>query len=181
MSDKSQIQNGLRALLGLDSKGQQYCVVGTVDSVNATAKTCEVTVLNGDADLQGVRLIANSTAGGLLLLPTVGSVVVCSFLNDAVAYVSMYSAVDAIQLNGTTYRGLVRIIELVQKLNALETFANQVKTAEAAINAAAVSSPGTPVTNATLAAFLATISPTFITPTTITNLENTTVKHGNGT
>lgn len=179
MSDKSKIQDAFRKMVL--PGGEQYCVVGTVDSVNMTDKTCDVTVINGNADLQDVRLIAGATPGGLLLVPKVGSVVVCSFLNDAVAYVSMFSEVDAIWLNGTTYRGLVRIIELVQKLNTLETFANQVKTAKAAIDAAAASSPGTPVTNATLAAFLAAISVTAITPTTIANLENTTVKHGNGT
>lgn len=178
MSDKSKIQETLRKLVA--PGGEQYCIVATVDSVNLTDKTCEVTVINGDADLQDVRLLASDTTGGAFIIPTVGSIVICSFLNDAVAYVSMFSQIDGIHLNGTSYRGLVRIIELVQKLNALETFANQVKTAKAAIDAAAVSSPGTPVTNATLAAFLAAISVTFITPTTITNLENTTVKHGNG-
>lgn len=178
MSEKSKIQESLRKLVA--SNGEQYCVVATVDSVDLIENTCELSPVNGDADLQGVRLLANNNKG-FLIIPKVGSIVVASFLNDAVAYVSMFSQVDEIQLNGKNFLGIVKVTELVAKLNILFGFANTVIAAKNLIAAAAVSSPTTPVTNATLAAFMVGITPTPLTLVALAELQNTTVQHGNGT
>jgi len=178
MSEKGKLKDAIKKLSALS--GEQYCVVCTVDSVDLVENTCELTPVNGDADLQAVRLLSNNNKG-FLIIPKVGSVVIASFLNDAVAYVSMFSEVDEIQLNGAGFLGIVKVTELVQKLNALEAIANQLIVAKNLIASAAVSSPGTPVTNATLAAFITGITVMPVTPTVVNNLQNTTVKHGNGT
>lgn len=177
MSDKAKLTDAIRRLAG--KTGEQYCIVCTVDSVDMAEKTCDLTPVNGDADLQSVRLMANNDVG-FLIKPKIGSLVIASFLNDAVAYVSMYSEIDEIQLNGTAYGGLLKVAQVATKLNALEAFANTVITAKNLIAAAGLASPGIPVTNGTLATFLAGIPITPITPTTQNELINTTVKHGNG-
>lgn len=149
-----------------------YSVVCTVSDVNTTDKTCNCTPVNGDAVLMGVRLVANNDKG-FMLIPTDGSIVVVSMLNNATGFVSMCSQVDEIWLNGNNYDGLVKIGDLVEKLNNLE---NKVNTIINTYNAHThvASSFGSPTTTPT-APVVGTL-----TPTIQLDLENLTVKQGNG-
>jgi len=109
----------IRAIRDLSkSNNNSYSIVCTVKSVDLTKNTCYCSPINGDADLVGVRLIADNQTG-FLLIPEVDSIVVVSFLSDSSAFVSMVSKVSEIQLNGSSFGGLVKITELTTKLNAL--------------------------------------------------------------
>lgn len=76
---------------------EKYCMVCTVLAVDKTAGTCDVTPLNGAADLVDIRLQAQA-GSGLVVYPLVGSTVIVSFLNKDDGYVSMVSEVDAYTL-----------------------------------------------------------------------------------
>ena len=114
--------DALRSITKQNNDG--FSKVCTVDSVDLTNLTCYCVPINGDADIQEVRLMANID-NGFLLIPEIDSVVVVSFLSDSSAYVSMVSKVSEIQLNGTNYGGLIRVAELTTKLNNLENAFNQ--------------------------------------------------------
>lgn len=150
-------------------------VICTVDSVNLTKLTCYCIPKNGGADYKDVRLMAQKS-NGFLIIPKEGSDVVVSFLDGATGYVSMFSEVDEIQLNGDNYSGLVKVNDLVTKLNNLENKINSLLFV--------MGTTWVPVSNDGGAALKALMIPPLTNPLAVTvkeNLENTTVLHGNGT
>lgn len=168
---KNEIVEAIRKLA--NNNVMPYSVVCTVESVNLTDKTCYCIPVNGDADLQNVRLNADKK-DGFLLIPKADSLVVVSFINDSAGYISMVSEVDEIHLNGTNYGGLVRINDLVTKLNNLEAAFNTHITnynLHTHAGVAVGASTTTPVVTPDIQV---------LTPTIITDLQNNTVKHGNG-
>lgn len=164
--------DALRSLTKPNNDG--YSKVCKVDKIDLTDNTCYCIPINGDADIVGVRIIANQD-NGFLLVPEVDSVVVVSFLSDSSAYVSMTSKLSEIQLNGKNYDGLVKINDLVDKLNALENKVNSIISTfnththpYVNVSSPATTSPSTSPITGTL------------TPTQKIDLENSTVKQGNG-
>lgn len=164
-----------KAVRGLGNTGNElYSIVCRVDSVDITNKTCYCIPLSeGGGDLQDVRLMSDNKVG-FLIKPKVGSIVLVTMLNRATGYVSMFSDVDEILLNGNAYGGLVRIGQMVTKLNNLETALNNFVTLyNAHVHGGVTSGPST----TTPPAFP---NSTTLTPTQQAELENLTVKHGNG-
>jgi hypothetical protein len=146
------------------------CKVSNIDTTNMT---CDCAPINGDANFLDVRLNANYKKG-FTLIPKKKSIVIISQLSDATAYVSMVSEVDEIFLAGDANGGLVKVQDLVSKLNTIETDINTLKT---------VFSSWAPVANdggAALKTAAATWYAHQLVPTNITDLENTHVQHGNG-
>lgn len=139
------------------------CILCKVNSVDLTSKTCYCIPINGDADLIDVKLIANDNKG-LLLIPEVDSVVIVSNIQNSSYYVSMFSKVSEIQLNGDDYNGLIKIDDLTTSLN---TIINNINTQLTAISAGISGAGGT-------------YTPVPLTTLNKTTYENTTVKHGSG-
>lgn len=175
-------------------------ITGTVVSVDETEHTCVVKPSNGGPNYEGVRLhvsVGNAPAG-LIAVPNENSEVVMAPLynNSSIYAIVKHGAVKKwrlitvsngmidldtngnIILNANTHGGLPKAGTVASKLNVLEAAENDFKTRVSAILSAGISSPSTPVTNATLAAFFTGFNVTAITPTTQANLENTKVKHG---
>jgi hypothetical protein len=165
-----ELRDSLRTLT--KPNGNAYSKVCTVDSVDLVNLTCYCIPINDDADITEVRLMANID-NGFLLVPEVDSIVVVSFLSDSSAYVSLVSKVSEIQLNGTNYDGLVKVQELTEKLNNLENLVNSLVVKYNAHTHIA-SSFGSPTTVPPV------LETTVLTPTIQTEIENTTVKQGNG-
>lgn len=158
----------------VDNRIPDKDIVCTVSSVDTGELTCVCSPVNGNADIIDVRLMTIA-GNGFLIIPAVNSKVTVSFLDNSSGYVSQFSTVTEIQLNGDTYSGLVKIADLVTKLNNLENKVNDLITAmnthvhTGVTTGAGSSAIGTvPIVGA-------------LTPTVQANLENTTVKHGNGT
>lgn len=164
------LRDALRSLVKPNNDG--FAKVCTVDSVDLTTLTCYCVPLNEDADIINVRLMANID-NGFLLIPEVDSIVVVSFLSDDSAYVSLVSKVSEVHLNGKNFDGLVKINDLVEKLNNLE---NKVNTIISTYNAHThvASSFGTPTTTP-----VAPVTGT-LTPTIKQDLENITILQGDG-
>lgn len=139
------------------------CILCTVNSIDLTAKTCYCIPINGDADLIDVKLIANDNKG-FLLIPEVDSVVIVSNIQNSSYYVSMFSKVSEIQLNGDDYNGLIKIDDLTTSLN---TIINNINT-QLGLIATGISTGG------------GSYTPTLLTTLNKTTYENTTVKHGGG-
>jgi len=126
--------------------------------------TCDCAPIDGSAIIEDVQLCANfndnTNEAGFLLIPKEGSIVTVSFKNNSDAFVSMVSVVDYVYLNGNKFGGIVRVNDLVTKINIIEN----------SINAISI--------------WAATVTPPLvlpeITPTTKTEIENTKVLHGDG-
>lgn len=172
MADNSSIKDAIRQLVKTDDV--LYSVLCTVKSVDTTNNICDCEPINGDADLLEVRLMAQNETG-FLIIPKVDSVVVVTMINKYTGYVAMFSEVEKIYLNGDNYDGLVKVGDLVEKLNNLEDLVNDLVTKYNAhthpyvnVSTPAVTSPTT------------SLETTVLVPTQQAELENTTVVHGNG-
>lgn len=143
-----------------------------VSNINTTEMTCTCTPINGDAEFFDVLLNADADKG-FTLIPANNSVVIVQQTSQATAYVSMVSKVDQIYLAGDANGGLVKVQDLVSKLNALE---NKVNSLIIACSSQVVTLAPSGVF--ALAPFFTSVTP--LTPTQQTELENQTVKHGNG-
>ena len=174
MSTK-EIKTALKKIL--DPNQEIYGIPCTVDSVDVTARTCYcIPIETGKADLIDVRLIADTDKKGFLIIPKVGSVVFVTMINNEAGYVSMFSEVSEIQLNGDNYNGLIKVVDLLNEINTRNTtLKTAITTALTSIDAAIVSLGGASTSSAAFTAATTTI--TNILKATV---ENTTVKHGNG-
>lgn len=141
----------------------------TVKSVDTTALTC-VVELADETEISDVRLKAaiDNVKDGLVQIPVVGSTVLvgCIGNNVSVRTVIMFSQVNEVLFYNGANGGLVKIGQLVTKLNNVE---NKVNDVIAFINGHSHVSHGSPP------------SPGYtggnLTATTQSDLENTKVKH----
>lgn len=167
------------------NRDEIYSIVAKVTSVDETERTCDVEPINGDAEIFGVRLQADiNSTNGFVMIPTVDSNVVVTFLNQSTGFVSVFSDVEKIHVvsntemtidcsditfNGGSNDGLVIVGNLVNKLNAIENWITQFATVWSThVHTDPISgSTGT------------TVSPAPTPPTTTiqSDLENTEIKH----
>lgn len=182
MSGSANIINAVKLMSKSSDNNDFYPIVGTVKSVDLVENTC-IVVPNDDLlpDIYEVRLSVNDgTTPGMVLVPTIGSGVIVNTLLGGDAVISMFSSIDNMYLNGTDYGGLVMVKELTNKLNALENDLNKLKLVMIDIATAGSGSAGTPVTNGTLAAVVASYPVVPIVPTLTAELENKTISQGSG-
>lgn len=170
-SQSRDIAEAIRTLSGMDDLTFESSAC-TVKNIDTTKMVCDCTPLDGSADFLDVRLNANYTKG-FTLIPKDGSIVIVTQLSDATAYVSMVSEVDEIYLAGEDNGGLVKVQDLVSKLNNLENKVNTIITTFNAHThvASSFGAPTTPPPSPVVGT---------LTPTQVSELENKTVLHGNG-
>lgn len=133
MSDKRQISEAIQRLSGTFMQDSVKLFLASVDSVNEAERTCDVTPLtdNATTSYPSVLLMAESD-DGVLIVPTIGSNVIVNVSKRGVAYVCMFSEVDKVtiitktltQFNDGSFGGLVKVQELVDKINRLENAFN---------------------------------------------------------
>ena len=137
----------------------------------------DLTPLNGDAGIFDVKLTAGTSNTPFLITPTVGSTVLATFLSKDTAFVSLYSEIDSIKIRGDQFGGLVKVQEVVDKLNRLEDKINDLVSkynSHTHITTATVGGGPTPGTIAPVTSPETPIAPN----TTVSDLENPEVLHG---
>ena len=167
--------------------------VATVDSVDIGNRTCSCSLVSGSTDiaLTNVKLMAN-VDDGMLITPTVGSTVIIESAPNIEPYVSMFSGIDkvfqvaggstyqidsdGIKLNGENFDGLVKVAKLTEKLNNIEDLLNDLITKYNAHTHPYVNVAAPATTSPTTSLETGTIAPI----TSQSDIENTTVKHGDG-
>jgi hypothetical protein len=164
------IRQAIQALSGVNDLTFEG-IPCTVSDINTTEMTCTCTPINGDAEFFDVLLNADADKG-FTLIPANNSVVIVQQTSQATAYVSMVSKVDQIYLAGDANGGLVKVQVLNAALNNLQTEINTLKVAITALMAGYAPIDG----GVALSTFTALVLPQI----NISQIENTTVKHGNG-
>lgn len=162
-----------------DPNAEYYSIPVKITAVDETARTCDVEPLNGSAEIFDVRLQAQKDgATGFVLIPKVGSIGVVTFINSATGFLAMTTDIDKILIdcdvitfNGGTNDGLIKINDLITKLNAVENDLNTLK------NIFQLWVPVPQDGGAKLKADATAWSTQTITPTQKTDLENTKIKH----
>jgi hypothetical protein len=172
MSSESEIRSKLKAIVGIDKIPMS--LLGSVVSVDETEMTCRVTPNIGGADFTDVMLMSDNedTSTGIFFKPKVGSQVMISPYSDVDYFVSMVAEVDEVWLRGTANGGIVKVSELVTKLNNLESDLNTLKTAFSSW--VVVPTDG----GAALKTITAAWYGSQLTQTTANDIQSNTVKHG---
>lgn len=173
--DKNAIAKNLR-MISLNGKELiENVVMCTVVSVDGNTCVCQP-IDDGLAEIVNVRLVAESHTTNFIFEPKINSVVAVipfSDLDSCEHLVVMFSEIETIKIRGDQYSGLVKVEELVGKLNIIEDSINDLKQV--------FSTTWTPVPNdggAALKAAAASWAALPLTETEISDLENENVKHG---
>lgn len=177
MSDE--LRQVISKLAGTHLVDKTHMAIAQVVSVDLQACTCTVDMVTGktSASRLTVSLMAD-VADGLLLVPAVDSTVIIAWSDHMLPYVAMFSDLQDVYLDATgkitmnqgTEGGLVKVRDLVTKLNAIE---NKVNAIISSYNGHVHPDPvsgttGTPTVPIT--------GP--LTPTQVVDIENPNVTHG---
>lgn len=129
------VVSAVRKLAGTYNQDTVQLVTATVLSVDEDAGVCKVEAVTGSAstEIDGVEL-QTVISDGLLFIPKVGSEVKVLYSTYTTPFIVQYSdiekmfiASEAIQFNDGALEGMVKVIELTQKLNNLEQDLNTLK------------------------------------------------------
>lgn len=100
------------------------CDTGVARNVDADNGVCDVEI-EGKAPAKGA-LIGNADSG-VMTVPKEGSVVAVVWASPVTAVVVMVAEVEELRIMGGQLGGLVKVEELVKKLNAVEKDLNSLK------------------------------------------------------
>lgn len=136
----------IRKIAGVDGLKKESFMTATVNSVQEADRTMSCTVVLGESDLKltGVNLQSEPN-DGFILIPAVDTDVIICMMPDNSAYMVLCNDIDKIICvinnqnsyvfdtngfvwNGGNNGGLVKVIELTQKVNNLETLVNNLLT-----------------------------------------------------
>lgn len=166
------ITNIKDAIMRINPQTNNYSVVCNVSDIDTSKSICNCTPIDGSAILVNVRINA-SDKDGFKLIPKDGSVVLVTLINKTTGYVAMVSEVDEIHLNGLNEDGVVKVNDLVTKLNNLENKVNALVAFSASHTHPYINVVSPATTSVTTSPVTGTL-----TPTVKSNLENIKVKHG---
>lgn len=175
----TELRKAIQQLAGTHLTDDTSMALATVLSVNLATRTCSVVLVGGQTTARKDDVMLMPTvADGILLIPSIDSTVVVMWSKRNQPFVAMYSdlqdiylAADGlVTLNDNTYGGLVRVADLVTKLNAIEGKVNDLLTA---YNAHTHTDPVSGSTGTTSAPVVGSL-----TPTQVTDIENPNVVHG---
>lgn len=178
MASINDIKVAIKELSKRDT-AEVYSIPCTIEDIDRSSNTCTCYPINGDATLLDVKIIISSN--GYLIYPKDKSEVYVTMINPYTGFISGVSDIDdiyikvskEIHLNGDNFKGLVKIEDLVTKLNNLENAFNQHLLAyNAHIHSGGTISGSTGIT---------TPDTQHLNTTMVSDLENTTVKQGDGT
>ena len=128
------IITAVRRMAGTYNADTIFLVTAQVVSVDAAAGRCSVEAISGrsSTSIDNVEFQA-VVSDGLLLIPRVGSEVKVLMSTYTEPFIVQYSEVekafisaDLIQFNDGALKGLVKVIELTQKLNDIENKVNSI-------------------------------------------------------
>jgi len=159
----------LHLISKVSKKTQQTAIVdGKVTAVDKDAKTCTVKVDEREIPKVRINSILEAGTNVIDVFPSVGSKVVCGVVegNPMDMYVIDTNDIDEIIINGGENGGLIKVSEIVDKINRLEgDFKEHVHICPSGVSNA----PGTPASSgATYYTWSNTI---------IEDIENEKIKH----
>lgn len=170
--ESESLRQAIQRVAGTWNKDIVSIIIAQVDSVNESDFTCDVTPIGGDAttSIPSVLLSAESE-DGVSYIPEIGSTVIVAMSTRNTAFIIMYSSLSKIRFLDGSFDGLVKIQDLVDRLNNLENAFNQHLILYNAHTHGGVTS-GMSATGAT------TPDTQILTQTTKQMIENTKITHG---
>lgn len=124
------ISSSIAKMAGTFGKQGISLVTGEVASVDKGSRTCNVNILTNDTEVlfEGVKL-QTMVGDGILLIPKIGSNVSLIYAVKQDAIIVQCSDLDGIEFFGGQLGGLVKVNDLVTRLNNIETDIKNLKQA----------------------------------------------------
>lgn len=165
------IKESLEALLGLRDNDLVRLLTCNVESVDIQKRIALVTTISGSTSFEFEVNLQTSVSDGLIIVPKVDSDVVVLFSKNTNPLIIQYSDIDEYILNGVDFGGMVKVIELTEKINNLENKLNDLITACSSQIVTLAPSGTFP-----LAPYFTSVTP--LIQTQQSEIENTIIKHG---
>lgn len=146
-----------------------YARICFVRSVNESELTCTVETLDTEATIEDVRLQAGEAVSGFVCIPKKDSAVLIMELARFEYAIILFSELESIKFLDGSYGGLVKVVDLVSRLNAIEDKVNNI--------ISTYNSHTHTETGATTAPTSSTVSGS-LESTQVSHIENPLVKHG---
>jgi hypothetical protein len=165
------IAKAIRELAGTRNQDEVKLYQCNVNSVDASKRTCNVTTITGNATLTFDAQITAGVSDGFFVVPEIDSMVFVLSSKYSLPFVVSYSDITDYIIMGGEFGGLVKVLELTQKLNNLENKVNEIISTfgthtHNVINVGQQTAPTLTPINGSL------------TVTQRAELENTRIKHG---
>lgn len=150
------IITAIRKMSGTFDVDQVYLVTGMVTAINETAGTCTVEAISGNATTE-IKNVEFQTvvSDGILIIPRLNSEVKVLFSKYTDPFIVQYSEVEKIYLSAEITQwedgslgGMVKVIDLTQKLNDIENKINTIITWGATVTPPLATSPLIPTQRA---------------------------------
>jgi len=118
-------------------ENELYSKQGTIVSVDESAKTTIVSPSDGGSDILDVRLESdeNSESKGFFVVPSVGSLVIVTFISPQESFISAWTEIDTVvakqdqwTFNEGENLGLVKVQEMTDRLNEMESLFTKLQT-----------------------------------------------------
>jgi len=173
--EQEDVDKHIQKLAGTYLKDIVSVLICTVDSVDKDNRVFDCTPVNGDANtsIPGVQLCAENN-NGFLVFPEVGSTVIVALTTRQTAFLLLPSDITNAQFMDGTFGGMVKVIQLTQKVNALENLINDLVVKFNAHTHITACGAGAGSAAPTL-----TPATTVIVPTQQSEIENILGNHGN--
>jgi len=165
------LTEAIRTLSGIDQLSYESMVC-KVSEIDTTKFTCTCSPIDGSADYIEIPYNVGAVKG-FVIEPKDGSYVALTTTSETTGFVSMVSEVNQIYLNGDNEGGLVKVQDLVDRLNDIKDVVNDLITKFNSHTHILTLTTGTGT-----AAPTASPETNTIPNTTVSELENIKIKHG---
>jgi hypothetical protein len=161
----------IQELAGTRNQDEVKLYQCNVNSIDLSKRTANVTTITGTANLTFDALLTAGISDGFVVTPEIGSMVYVLMSKYTLPFIITFSDIIQFDIMGGEFGGLVKVVELTQKLNNLENKVNEIISTFGTHthNVIAVGSPTAPTT--TPIAGNLTISQR-------EDIENVNVRHG---
>ena len=142
------ITRTIQELAGTRNQDEVKLFQCNVNSVDLSNRTANVTTITGTANLTFDALLTAGISDGFVITPEVGSMVYVLMSKYTLPFVVTFSDIMQFDIMGGEFGGLVKVVELTQKLNNLENKVNEIIATFGTHthNVTAVSAPTAPTT-----------------------------------
>lgn len=169
-----EIKQAIQQLANDPNKGERVFVC-VVESVSLEEKTCDVIIADGSGILLPAVRLQAQPGNGIMVVPKVSSLVVVTMINSTNGHATMFSDVENIVYFDGSFGGLIKIEELVTKINNTENKLNDLIEKWNSFCTSYI--PGSPAVTG-LPPTLANSVETPLEVTQKSELENTLITHG---
>lgn len=118
----------IQELAGTRNQDEVKLYQCNVNSVDLSKRTVNVTTITGNANLTFDALITAGISDGFVVTPEVGSMVYVFMSKYTLPFIITFSDITQFDIMGGEFGGLVKVVELTQKLNNLENKVNEIIT-----------------------------------------------------